>query len=95
MKFTQCLVAMDRFDNRLMDIPSFELKCFNPIPGVRYINYMSQFLQPRRIHANYLSRETNLRRDKENECLWKNETILEQVKDICCHKITIAFVTSV
>jgi len=37
------------------------------------MDYMSQFLQPRRITADFVKVKTNEVRQKDQECIWKEE----------------------
>ena len=70
---------MDRFSNEIAGAPNVTLKCFNPIPIEAYIEYMDSKLQDKRIPAEYIHRETNKAREKSEECIWKNDTLQEQV----------------
>mmetsp|Transcript_24683 Transcript_24683/g.70821 ORF Transcript_24683/g.70821 Transcript_24683/m.70821 type:complete len:357 (-) Transcript_24683:75-1145(-) len=68
----RCLLKVERFDERLVNAtPAIELMCFDPIPIEPYLDYMGQYLQPRRWETvNYVHRLTNLPRNKTNECIW-------------------------
>lgn len=65
-----------------MNIPNTTLKCFNPIPIDPYTDYMSQFLQRKRIESIYIHRETNKPRNKSAECIWNNPEVAERVLEI-------------
>ena len=64
------------FDNRFQaeEIKTFgenaRFKCFDPMPPTRYIDYMANILQERRVVPEYVHRATNKKRVKEKECLW-------------------------
>ena len=76
-----CALFLDRFSNDLFRLPNVTLKCFNPVPIDPYVKYLSNFLQKRRFTAGYIHRATNAPRDKSNECLRKNATLMKTVKD--------------
>jgi len=83
----RCLMMVEqRFDTALLDgttIPNVvSVKCFDPIPPAPYLNYMSQFLQPKRIESTYVHRITNNPRDKSQECLWNNPEVAKRVLEI-------------
>jgi len=67
-----CIFQMHRFPEH--DTSWMERKCFNPIPVENYVEYMGQFLQPRRKEVPYYHPVMNKPRDKGSECL---ETDLE------------------
>ena len=64
------------------------LKCFEPIPVQRYLTYMEQFLQPKRVPATYIHRETNRAHKTRQECLRKPvyQRIAQKAKQILIQK---------
>ena len=54
------------------------LKCFRAIPVKPYIDYMGRFLQTRRISSEYYHIETNDKRDKSKECVYKLPANVQQ-----------------
>jgi len=73
-----------RFHQSLLQLgPNMTVKCFNPIPIEPYLEYMSNKLQRRKIESAYIHRESNKqKRNKENECVWKNEVVRNMVEKI-------------
>ena len=72
------------------DIDSrLHLKCFHNYPIESYINYMGQFLRPRRIPVEeYWPRDTNKPRDKTKECIWSQTSEYKQkVLEILLDKV--------
>jgi hypothetical protein len=71
----KCLVFPNRFRARsIRDYKkaNFRFKCFDPMPPSRYIDYMANILQERRyVPQDDLKRETNRKRKREEECVWK------------------------
>jgi hypothetical protein len=79
----KCIFFQNRFDDALGLHENITLKCFNPIPIEPYLNYIGQYLQPRRVLGKYIHRETNAPRNKSNECIWNSpECVKKQVLDI-------------
>jgi hypothetical protein len=73
---------LERFSSDLLlKLPNSTMKCFNPIPVEPYIDYLSKYLQKKRFTAKYIQHETNRPRDKASECLTKNATLLNIVKE--------------
>ncbi|KAL3931557.1 MAG: hypothetical protein SGBAC_011253 [Bacillariaceae sp.] len=70
-----CNLGTDvRFSSKLLNYSNGPLKCFDPFPLDRYLTYMDQILQPRRIPvAEVAERTTNKVRNKNKECLWNPE----------------------
>jgi hypothetical protein len=69
----RCLKDEDRFQAKQIGdySPHIQFKCFAPIPVSRYIEYMAQILQERRVVVTQpVNRETNKKRDKSVECIW-------------------------
>ncbi|KAL7462255.1 hypothetical protein ACHAXS_002640 [Conticribra weissflogii] len=79
-----CMVHIsNRFNSELEHDTSIHLKCFNPIPVDRYLDYMGTLLQPKRIQSEYIHRESNKPRNKTAECLWTaGEEFKTKVYDI-------------
>lgn len=67
---------------RILEIdPNITLKCFDPMPPQRYVDYMGKILQRKRIESDYFHRDSNLPRDKDSECIWKqSEEFQEQIR---------------
>jgi len=65
------MVSMERYSHVQLTegIANIPRKCFNPIPVEPYVEYMSQFLQPRRLRVLYFHPLTNRPRNKDTECL--------------------------
>ena len=60
-----CMVFVHRFTNEAFDSdPNVTLKCFNPVPPSKYVNYMGTILQLKRLESKYMQHETNKPRDK-------------------------------
>jgi len=59
-----------RYGEALTKIPNATLKCFDRIPPSKYVDYMGNILQHRRIQGDYFHVDTNKPRSKANECLW-------------------------
>jgi hypothetical protein len=67
----KCLLFIDRRYSKQLE-KSKQVKCFDyRFSFTKYLDYMSEKLQRRRIEAEYYHRETNQPRQKENECIWK------------------------
>jgi len=79
LEINRCFFGTERFDMRLQQDPHLTLKCFNPIPIDPYLEYMGTLLQRKRIETNYSHRDTNRRRNRDAECIWKRKDILEKV----------------
>ncbi|KAL7577976.1 hypothetical protein ACA910_007595 [Epithemia clementina (nom. ined.)] len=83
----QCVVEPQRFSFQLEEeqlARNRTLKCFDPMPVDRYLEYMGQRLQPKRVPAPYIARTTNQRHDQQEECIWKSENapLAQQVIDL-------------
>mmetsp|Transcript_23330 Transcript_23330/g.64729 ORF Transcript_23330/g.64729 Transcript_23330/m.64729 type:complete len:323 (+) Transcript_23330:255-1223(+) len=66
----QRLVRRARYDPKLKTHSEhLDVKCFQNFPIENYVNYVGQFLRPRRIEAPFVDRKTNKDREKEKECL--------------------------
>ena len=91
-KFTKnvqrCLVMMNRYNDTLKNLKNINLKCYNfrqQFTG--YIDYISSKLQPRRFVSKYKQRETNRPRVKEKECIWKDEGLMQRVRDYLVNNV--------
>ena len=73
-----------RFSKKLEEVDGLTLRCFNPMPPQRYIEYMEDILQRKRIGGEFVHRSTNSKRNKSNECIWskENEKVKEQVRGV-------------
>mmetsp|Transcript_15976 Transcript_15976/g.39145 ORF Transcript_15976/g.39145 Transcript_15976/m.39145 type:complete len:266 (+) Transcript_15976:237-1034(+) len=68
------LWKQQRFSNKLSEFSEGPLKCFTPIPIDRYLTYMGNILQPRRLPVEVdAERVTSAERNETQECLWKPE----------------------
>lgn len=78
----KCTVAMQRFSLKLeTEYKNITLKCFDDsYTFSKYIKYMDERLQKRRIQSSYVFRSTNKPRKKEQECIWNNTGLQEEVK---------------
>jgi hypothetical protein len=72
------LLVSDRFNDSLNFHANVTLKCFNPIPIEPYLNYIGQFLQPRRVRGQYVHAEYNRPRNKTEECIWNSPEKVKQ-----------------
>ena len=78
----ECLVFLNRYDNKLLNLSNIDVKCFNnDVTFTKYIEYMQPpRMQHRKIPVkNPKPYSTNKLRNKDNECIWKNETVQTQV----------------
>ncbi|KAL3782072.1 hypothetical protein ACHAW5_000693 [Stephanodiscus triporus] len=73
-----CMLFADRFSDSLNLHANVTLKCFNPIPIEPYLNYIGQFLQPRRVRGQYVHSEFNRPRNKTAECIWNSPEKVKQ-----------------
>lgn len=78
----KCLVDPNRFSLALTKVKNITMKCFNPIPIEPYLEYVGQFLQRKRIETEYVHRDSNTPRNKNSECIWKNEAFADRVRKI-------------
>lgn len=66
-----CLMNQNRFNPNLGRKNNTVVKCFDPLPPSRYVEFMGSILEHKRIKSDYFHRATNKPRDKEQECIWK------------------------
>lgn len=78
----RCLVSPSRFSVQLTKIPNVTMKCFDPIPVERYLAYMNNFLESKRIVTEYVSFPSRFSRKKDEECIWKNPEIANTVLNV-------------
>ena len=77
----KCLVEMDRFSTKLTNgFHNIDVKCFAAESIEKYIDYMSTILQPRKIRSEYVFVHTNQPRNRRDECIWKDDKIMEATK---------------
>lgn len=68
---SKCAMHFDRFSMKLQKYNNITLRCFDPLPPSRYVDYMGNILQNKRIDSKYIYRATNKPRNKNKECIWK------------------------
>ena len=78
----KCIVTDKRFHVRLKNVPNLTMKCFNAVPVEPYLEYMDQYLQRKRLKTQYIHRSSNSHRDRQQECIWKNEIVANAVLKI-------------
>ena len=79
---TQFLV---RYSNKLRE--SFRVKCFDHRNFTSYVEHMSSSLSERRfVGSEYVRWKNNADRNKDEECIWRNERFREKVKE---HLVTV------
>jgi len=69
----------ERYNHRLHE--NFDVKCVDfKKQFTTYTHYMTDRLQTKRFESHpYIKRNTNLDRNKTNECIWRRQDILEKV----------------
>lgn len=80
LEIEKCLVRVNkRFRFGLVDgsiIPEGSVKCYDfNMQFTKYLRLMRDVLQTKKITADYIHRDTNKKRNKTNECIWKNERV--------------------
>jgi len=69
---SKCLNNNNRFDMKLLTRPNIDLKCFeSPSRIGDYFDYMGKRLQKKEVPDEYVHRDSNVSRNKPEECLWK------------------------
>lgn len=69
-----------RYSNRLRE--SFRVRCFGHGNFTSYVEHMSTILSERRfVGSEYVRWKNNADRNKSDECIWKNESLREKVKE--------------
>mmetsp|Transcript_5627 Transcript_5627/g.10175 ORF Transcript_5627/g.10175 Transcript_5627/m.10175 type:complete len:299 (+) Transcript_5627:3-899(+) len=81
------ILLQPRFNNKLLS--HFDVKCFDfKKQFTEYVDYISQYLQPRRLVSDPLiRRETNLPRNKSTECIWDNPELIKKAKRYLIDKV--------
>jgi hypothetical protein len=75
----------ERFSKKLAS--QMTVKCFDFKKSFNdYIEYMGQFLQERRNPVDYFHRPTNKKRNKKEECIWKDPKLMDDVSNILKRK---------
>lgn len=79
---SRCIYGVHvRFSMELANKTNIDLKCYDyQKQFTTLLDYMSTKLQPRRLVSEYKTRETNMPRKKEDECIWKDSILREQIK---------------
>lgn len=74
-----CFLFLNRYDHELLN--HFDVKCFDfDNQFTTYVQYMSGVLNGRRYESEpYVKRETNEPRNRADECIWSNPSVLEKV----------------
>ena len=78
-----CVSFMNRFPAWLFHNPQerMPLRCFNENATFSaYKEYMGERLQRRRIRMEYTFVPTNKGRNKSTECIWKNQSLMNDVR---------------
>ena len=76
-----------RFQPSLADHENITLYCFDPFPVSRYVRYMADRLQRKRVESKYVHRASNPPRNRSAECLWQQsaefqEAVRQQLREI-------------
>jgi hypothetical protein len=74
-----------RFDPALLALPrGGTTKCFEAVPPTKYVDYMRRHLQPKRIGftEKYIHGDTNKKRNKDEECIWKDDSLQTQLREV-------------
>jgi len=78
----KCLMILHRFDLKVAKKIKATLKCYDfKKQFTVYMEYLSKKLLRRRIVITPTKRETNLPRDRDNECIWKRNDLMKQVEN--------------
>lgn len=81
----RCIMTPNRFNNKLLQTDGLTLRCFDAMPPDRYLDYMGNILQKKRIYGGeFANRSVNRPRDKSKECIWSdaNAEVRQQVVQI-------------
>ena len=69
-----CIMNGDRFNYKLVNgqiLPNGNVKCYDyQVQFTKYINYMNDILQMKKLQSVYVQTETNTARNKSAECVW-------------------------
>ena len=79
---SKCLVSWGRYSNKLKQ--NFDVRCFDFRQQLTtYMDYMSAHLVKRRFVSHpYVQWETNRKRNKTNECIWRDESLANRTRDL-------------
>ena len=66
----KCVIEMNRFSVELVQKHQFTvLRCYDAVPPLAYVQYMSERLQRKRLESDRVDQPTNLPRNPSEECL--------------------------
>lgn len=84
-----CFAYLNRYSDELLNLKNINVKCYDfNKQYTTYMNYMEQFLQPRRLESKpYKRRETNLPRQKEKECIWSRPDVYKKVDEYMLEEV--------
>jgi len=70
----RCMEGLERFSEMLTtEIKNTHVKCYDyNVQSTQYMEYMSSKLERKRIQADYSYRPTNKKRQKDQECIWRD-----------------------
>ena len=73
----RCFDGLDqRFRSKLLKMHTVHLKCFDYKRQFSdYIGYITSKLSKKRIQSRYIHRDTNKKRNKTGECIWKDRNL--------------------
>jgi len=81
-QISEAAMELTRFGNPLLHYPHLSVKCFPAFPIQRYLEFMSDYLQERRVVIDYVHRDTNRPRNKTKECLLENQNLAATVREM-------------
>ena len=80
---SKCLHQFDRFSYKLSSIANATVKCFPyKTQFVDYKAVMDRLLEDRKMVGKVAKLETNLKRNMNEECIWKEPKVKVKVRDI-------------
>lgn len=73
--------SINRYSDNILNFENIQVKCYDfKKQFTSYMDYMSVYLQPRRLESKpYKLRETNLPRNKSEECIWSRPDVYHKV----------------
>mmetsp|Transcript_33585 Transcript_33585/g.77473 ORF Transcript_33585/g.77473 Transcript_33585/m.77473 type:complete len:247 (+) Transcript_33585:604-1344(+) len=72
---------LKRFSINLLNLPDIRVKCFSsPSRMGDYLEYVGSRLQRKSFESKYVHRNTNPRRKRDRECVWKDDSYREKIK---------------
>ena len=87
LEISRCILGERRFKPELTRHENITVKCFDPMPPTRYVEFMGKILQRKRIESEYFHRETNRPRDKAKECIWsRDKAFQDSIREILFRK---------